>query len=207
MEITAINKRRGHLYEIELSERESVLLDAKTVTDNGLFVGKQLEENELSSLIAESDYTRAFSRAVWYIERGDLSRKALLDKLLRADFSQSAAEKATERLAKLGLIDDVSLAERMAARLTDKNVSTRLALVKMTAKGIDREVAREALEAVECDPQSQIRSVIEKKYKSKLSDPDSVRKVFAALQRLGFGYSDIRAVLKQFSEELQYEEE
>lgn len=207
MEITAITKRRQHLFCVELTDADSVLLDAKTVTDNGLFVGQQLSADGLSKLKRESDYARAFSRAAWYIERGDISEKALKDKLKRAGFEITAIEKAAERLTELGLIDDTALAERMAARLTESNVSVRAALIKMTAKGIDRATAKAALEGIECDAAEQIRAVIEKKYKSKLTDADSVRRVFAALQRLGFGYSDIRSVLKQYSEELQYEED
>ena len=207
MEITAITKRRQHLFCVELTDADSILLDAKTVTDNGLFVGQQLSADGLSKLQRESDYARAFSRAVWYIERGDISEKALKDKLKRAGFEITAIEKAAERLTELGLIDDTALAERMAARLTESNVSVRAALIKMTAKGIDRATAKTALEGIECDAAEQIRAVIEKKYKSKLTDADSVRRVFAALQRLGFGYSDIRSVLKQYSEELQYEED
>ena len=207
MEITAITKCRQHLFCVELTDAKSVLLDAKTVTDNGLFVGQQLSADGLSKIQRESDYARAFSRAVWYIERGDISEKALKDKLKRAGFEITAIEKAAERLTELGLIDDTALAERMAARLTESNVSVRAALIKMTAKGIDRATAKAALENIECDAAQQIRAVIEKKYKSKLPDADSVRRVFAALQRLGFGYSDIRSVLKQYSEELQYEED
>lgn len=207
MEITAISQRRQHLFCVELTDADSVLLDAKTVTDNGLFVGQQLSADGLSKIQRESDYARAFSRAVWYIERGDISEKALKDKLKRAGFEITAIEKAAERLTELGLIDDTALAERMAARLTESNVSVRAALIKMTAKGIDRATAKAALEGIECDAAEQIRAVIEKKYKSKLTDADSVRRVFAALQRLGFGYSDIRSVLKQYSEELQYEED
>lgn len=207
MEITAINKRRSHLYEIELLGADPVPLDIKTVTDNGLYVGQKISEQRLSQLQKESDYTRAMSRAVWYIERGDLSEKALCDKLKKAGFTAEAIEKTAARMIELGLINDTSLAERMATRLLESNVSLRQALFKMTAKGIPRDIAKEALEGVECDVEGQIRAVIEKKYKNKLSDHDNTQKVFAALQRLGFGYSDIRSVLKQYSEELEYSEE
>ncbi len=207
MEITAISKRRGHLYEIELLGADPVTLDIKTVTDNGLYVGQEISEQRLSQLQRESDYTRAMSRAVWYIERGDLSEKALCDKLNKAGFTLAAIKKTAERLIELELINDAALAERMATRLLESNISLRQALLKMTAKGIPRDIAKQALEGVECDAESQIRAIIEKKYKNKLSDRDNTKKVFAALQRLGFGYSDIRSVLKQYSEELEYSEE
>ncbi len=207
MEITAIVKRRNHLFSLEFSDGEPLELDKKTVIDNGLYVGQDLSAAEIKSLKASSDYQRAFSRAVWYLEQGDSSRKALSQKLKRAKFEESAIEKALDRLCELSLINDEALAERLAQRLIENNISPKAALLKMTAKGIDFATAKAALENTECDAESQIRAVIEKKYKNKLSDADSTRKVFAALQRLGFGYSDIRAVLKAYSEELEYSEE
>lgn len=207
MEITAISKRRGHLYQLELLGGEPLLLDIKTVTENGLYVGQELDSQALARLKSDSDYTRAFSRAVWYIERGDLSEKALCDKLKKVGFAPAAISKSAERLAELGLINDEALAERMAARLIECNVSTRQALYKMTLKGIPRDIAKAALDATECDAECQIRAVIDKKYKNKLSNPENTKKVFAALQRLGFGYSDIRSVLKQYSEEIEFSED
>ncbi len=207
MKISAIDKHRGHLFEIKFSNEESVLLDQKTAIDNGLFVGQELTAAELKKLKEQSDYQRAFSRAVWYIEQSSLSRRALKQKLLRAKFGESIIEKVLERLTELSLLDDEALAERLAERLTENNISFRAALSKMTAKGIDYATAKAALDATERDTEAQIRAVIEKKYKNKLSDAESTKKVFAALQRLGFGYSDIRAVLRAYSEELDFSEE
>lgn len=207
MEITAIEKRRAHLVQIEFLEGEAALLDSKTVAENGLYVGQQLTAEELQKLKDLSDYTRALSRAVWYIERGALSEKALRDKLIRAGFLPAVCEKCTARLCELGLIDDEALAERLAEQLTAANISQRAALSRMVAKGIPRDVAAAALENTECDAERQIRAVIDKKYKTRLGSPEQVRKVFAALLRLGFSYGDVRAVLKSYTEELEYSEE
>lgn len=207
MEIIEIRVRRNHLFEIFFNTGNSVLLDKKTVSENGLYVGQHLDEPTIISLRESSDYTRAFSRAVWHLERSSLSRKALCDKLHRAAFPENIIAKVTERLQELGLIDDVALAERLAEKLLNDNISKRQALQKMASRGIDYSLAREMLDNTECDTLSQIRAVIDKKYKNKLSDADSVKRVFAALQRLGFGYSDIREVLKNYSEELKYSEE
>ncbi len=207
MEITAIVKRRAHLMQINFLEGESALLDSKTVSESGLYVGQQLTSDELESLKILSDYTRALSRAVWYIERGSLSKKALREKLARAGFMPAVCEKCAERLAELDLINDEALAERLAEQLTAANISHRAALSRMVAKGIPRDIAAAALENTECDTEVQIRAVIDKKYKNKLNEPEQVRKVFAALLRLGFSYGDVRSVLKAYTEELEYSEE
>lgn len=207
MVITEIKKQRNHLFAIVFDDNSEALIDKKTVIDSGLFIGQTLGKNELASLSEESDYQRAFSRAIWYIEQGDISKKALKLKLLRAKFTEKSTEKAISRLLELSLLDDARLAERLAEKLLSSNISKRAALSKMAAKGIDFSLAKEVLEQSVCSPEAQIRAVIDKKYKNKLSSPEGVRKVFAALQRLGFGYSDIRAVLKAYSEELEFSEE
>lgn len=207
MEITAIKKQKNHLFLIELLGAEPVLLDKKTVTEEGLFVGQELTAELIRSLKAESDYTRALSRAVWYLERGDLSEKALRQKLSRAKFPEKAVEKAVAKLRELSLINDAAYAERLAEKLLENSVSSRAAVQKIVAKGLDYSLAKKAVEEKGTDPLQQIRAVIEKKYKKKLEVPENTPKVFAALQRLGFSYSDIRAALKAYSEELEFSEE
>ena len=98
-------------------------------------------------------------------------------------------------------------AESLAEKLLSACVSRREALVKMQNKGLDRQTAQLALDLFECDETAQIKALIIKKYKNRLTDEESVRKVFAALQRKGFGYSNIKAVLRQYSEELQNSED
>lgn len=207
MEITAIKKQRNHLFLIELLGAEAIMLDKKTVIDEGLFVGQDLSAAKINALKESSLYTRALSRAVWHLEQGDLSEKALRQKLLRAKFPENTVEKVILRLRELCLINDEALAERLAERLISSNISERAAVQKMVAKGLDYSLAREAVSGIETNAAEQIRAIIEKKYKNKLLNPENTPKVFAALQRLGFPYSEIRAVLKAYSEELEYSEE
>ena len=207
MEITAIKKQRNHLFLVEFLGADPITLDKKTVIDEGLFVGQNLSGEQISVLKDSSEYTRTLSRAVWYLEQGDLSEKALRQKLSRAKFPEKATEKVIFRLKELSLINDESYAERLAEKLLGANISERAAVQKMVAKGLDYSLAREVVSGIETDSLTQIRAVIEKKYKKKLLDPENTKKVFAALQRLGFQYSDIRLALKEYSEELEYSEE
>lgn len=86
-------------------------------------------------------------------------------------------------------------------------ISPREAESKMFLKGIDRATAKAALQMFEVDEQSQIKLVINKRYRTKLENAENIPKVFAALQRKGFKYSDIKKVLSEYSEQLKYSEE
>ena len=56
------------------------------------------------------------------------------------------------------------------------------------------------------DNVQRIVDIIQKKYYNKMIDENSRRKVFAALMRLGYGYSDIRQAMSEFSDDEYYEE-
>lgn len=207
MIIESIKAAKGHLFEIKFLGGKQVLLYKDFVIEKSLKEGDEITAAELKNMIAESEYRRAMSRAVWYIERGSLSKKRLYDKLFAAGISKDACQKAVLRMEELDLINDMAFAERLAEQYLTSGISVKEAESKMFLKGIDRKTAREALDLFEVDAKQQIKLLINKKYRSKLTVADNVPKVFAALQRKGFKYSDIKSVLSEYSEQLKYSEE
>ncbi len=207
MTITNIIKKPKHLHEIEFSCRDSILIDSSVCAEQGLYKGMELTNAQIAEIAKKSDYERAFSRSVWYIERGDITKKALTDKLKRAGFSADATEHAVNRLISLDLLNDQAFAARLAERLIESNISRREAFSKMLLKGFCKEDIENALHNTECCEDAQIKAVIEKKYKNKLDTPENIRKVYAALIRRGFSFGGVRAVLKNYSEELMFSEE
>ncbi len=207
MIIDGIKQQKGHLFEIKFASGKTVLLDKDYVLEKALKTGDDLPAAELKNIIAESEYRRAMSRAVWYIERGSLSKKKLTEKLMAAGIMRDACHKAVLKMEKLDLINDTAFAERLAEQYLQCGISVREAENKMFLKGIDRKTAKEALDLFEVDATQQIKLLINKKYREKLGTAENIPKVFAALQRKGFNYSDIKSVLSEYSEQLKYSEE
>ena len=110
-------------------------------------------------------------------------------------------------MEELDLINDTAFAERLAEQYLQSGISVREAENKMILKGIDRATAKAALQMFEVDAPSQIKLVINKKYRTKLENSENIPKVFAALTRKGFKYSDIKKVLSEYSEQLKGSEE
>ncbi|MBR4123898.1 MAG: RecX family transcriptional regulator [Clostridia bacterium] len=202
MQITAINKDKKHLTKITFSNGEECFLDNDVVSENGLSITAQIDEEFLSELKFSSDFKRAKSRALWYLDRMDYTEKALYEKLVRAGFSKKASAAVIAKLCELALIDDRRYAERMADRLTANNISKREALNKMYLKGIPLDLAKEVLSQTESDEGAQIKALLEGKFAYKLTLENGVEKVFAALVRKGFSFSAVRSALKQYIEEL-----
>ena len=201
MFITDTKKDKLHLTKITLSDGSEVLIDNDVCYEKCLKVGLEIEDEDLKDLIFESNYRRAKSRAIWYLDRSDHTEKALYEKLLRGGFPQRESEKVIARLKEVGLLDDRRYAENYANRLIDNNVSKREALQKMLLKGVPYDMAKSVLEETETDELSQIKNIIEKKYRTKLTLEKGVQKVYAALVRKGFSYDAVKTALKTYIEE------
>ncbi len=207
MIITAISKEKKHLVKIEFMGGEECLLDSEVCINHSLCAEMELEAEDLKELKAESDYLRAKSRALWYLDRGDYTEKAMYQKLTRAGFSQKASAKVIGRFVELGIIDDRRYAERFCERCLEHNISKREALHKMYEKGVPYDLAKEMLENSEADEETQIKNLLCGKYASKLNRENGKQKVYAALVRKGFSYSAIRSALNNYLEESEFCEE
>ena len=193
-----------------MSDGSSFSLDLDVASDSGLRPGAELSDREVSELCARSDYERAKSRALWYLDRSDRTEKELCDRLLKAGFNPEAVKKALSRIKELGLIDDERYAKRLSCSLAEKNLSKRAIYQKLVLKGISPETAKESSECAVSDETAQIKAVIKKKYSAKfndLSDPQQLQKLCAALVRRGFSFGAVRSALKEYSEELRFSAE
>ena len=64
-------------------------------------------------------------------------------------------------------------------------------------KGIPREIADNAASGLDFDPILRIIELLNTKYSRSLSDEKGVKRTIASLQRLGYGWSDIKSALRQ----------
>lgn len=200
MLITAIEPRRKAMSALYLDGEFVMNLDTRTLLENRFDVGREIDDDDLHEIIKLSNERRAKEKALWLISYRDHSKKELTDKIKRT-CDEEAAETAVERMEELGLVNDEVYAERYAKKLLfTKHMSKKAASYELAKKGIDRELSEEILESIELDDREQIRAVIEKKYRI-INDEKTKRRAFAALQRLGYRFDDIRAVLEEYTGE------
>lgn len=207
MTVVSLQKQKKHLTAVGFDNGTELLLDNDVCSLHCLHTGDILTDEKAGELKHESDYVRAKSRALWYLDRASHTEKALYDKLVRAGFEKTACAEVIARFVELGLVDDRRFAENFAERCIDSGISKREAVYKMTVKGVPRDIAYEAVNALDTDEEEQIRTLLQKKYLSKLASENGTQKVYAALIRKGFSFSAVKNVLKKYSEELEYSEE
>lgn len=197
MKITAIKPLRKRLSALYIDGELAVKLDTQTLLENRVDVGNEIDDVELKELIRLSGERRAKEKALWLISYRDHSKKELEQKLRRTS-DESSAQAAVERMEELGLVDDESFARQYAKKLIfSKKMSKRAAMFELTRKGIDRETAEQALDEIEVDYHEQILQIIDRKY-SDINDEKVRRRAVAALQRLGYGWDDIKSALREY---------
>lgn len=200
MKITDIVPARKKLCSVYIDGEYAMKLDAQVLAENVVKPGAELDDEQLHELIMLSDRKRSKERALWLLSGRDYSRKKLFEKL-REEASEDVADEVCDRMEELGLIDDEKYARRLSHDLIQlKKMSKRGAMYKLMEKGIDRETAEQVLEEIEIDPVEQICALIDKKYINKLEDEKDRRRTVAALQRLGYSWSDIKAALEEYTE-------
>ena len=199
MLITAIEPRRKGLSALFIDGEFAMNLDTQTLIENRFDVGREIDDGDLKEITELSNERRAKEKALWLISYRSHSKKELTDKIRRTCDS-AAAEKAVERMEELGLVNDEEYARQYARKLLlQKKMTKRTAVFELSRKGIDKETAEAVLDEIEVDYRENIREIIEKKYRN-ITDEKIKRRAVAALQRLGYGWDDINAVLREYED-------
>lgn len=205
MTVLSVKNVKGHLVAVSFDDGKTVYIERDYAAETGIKAG--FSTDDITEILKESDYRRAKSRALWFLDRGDRTEKTLCEKITQGGISREAALKAIARLSELGLVDDRRFAENYYARLKEQNVSKRASYLKLYQKGVPADIIKEVLSAdTETDEVSQVLCLIEKKYKSKISAENGAQKTAAALLRKGFSYSSVREAMKRFNTEMDLEE-
>ena len=203
MEITAIERRRKSFSALFLDGEFVMNIDTETLLKSGYRVGQAITDEQLHTLLLDSNARRANEKAVYLLEHRSHSKKELVEKISRTS-SMEAAQAAADRMEELGLVNDEEYARRYAHELLErKGLAKSRAVFELTRKGIDRELAEELVEELaEEDPEEKIREIIQRKYLRCLSDEKGMRRTVQGLQRMGSRYEAIRSALREFLEEL-----
>lgn len=206
MKIVQLERIKGAMLRIKFDNGESLDLDRDTAIQHALCENIEISKDELDKISKASSLARAKSRAMWHLSRGDCSEKAMLQKLQRAGFSADVCNEVVATLVRLGLINDQAYAERLARNFAQKNYSSRQIQAKLYDKQIPAAIVKQAVLDTPVDATASIKSIIQKKYAQKMKDPAKRQTVFAALARRGFNLSDIKAVMRDFEDEIFYED-
>ena len=128
------------------------------------------------------------------------SRKELSDKLAKKLVPDDVATRLLDRFEEVGLVDDEAFARSwVQSRQPGKGLARRALAQELRRKGLDDEVAREALEEVDpADEEEAARVLVRKKLRSlsRVDDTTATRRLVGMLARKGYGSGVAFAVVK-----------
>ena len=157
----------------------------------------------LEQIVYQNDFRKAKERALYLLDYRDHSYKELYDKL-RKNYSPEICSEVMDKMSEIGAVNDRRYAEHYARYLFEvKREGKYKARFELQKKGIDKEIIDELMALYEDDTTIRLKELVEKKYARYLSDEKGVQKVFNALVRYGYSYSDVREVIREYLDEVE----
>lgn len=137
------------------------------------------------------------------------SRKELADKLEKKEVPPALATRLLDRFEEVGLIDDEAFAKAwIASRQPGKGLARRALAQELRRKGIDDDVARDALDEIDPDDEREAgRRMVRRKLRSleRFDNQTKTRRLVGMLARKGYGagvaYSIVREELSLADED------
>jgi regulatory protein len=128
------------------------------------------------------------------------SRKELSDKLAKKNVPPELATRLLDRFEEVGLVDDEAFAKAwIASRQPGKGLARRALAQELRRKGINDEVARDALDEIDpADEEAAARALVRKKLRSlsRVDATTATRRLVGMLARKGYGSGMAFAVVR-----------
>ena len=188
---------RAGRYWVTFDDGTRLGLYRQTVEDFGLYIGKELTEEEKEQLLTAVGKMSAKMRAVRIVSVTSVSKRDLEERLVRKGEDPEQAKEAVRWMEDLHLVDDRNTAEQIVHSCISKGYGLQRAKQALYEKRIPKQYWDEALQ--DYPDQSE---KIEKFLRSRLeedSDQKQIKKAIDALIRRGHSYGAIRQVLNQLS--------
>lgn len=156
------------------------------------------DEEELAAFFKAVGSRCAFIAALRLLSYHDYSKKEIVDKLALKGHNKDYALSAVEKLEEYGYINDERYAITFAENLSQrKGMNVNAIKNELLRKGISREIADNAAESLDFDPILRIIDLLNTKFSRKITTEKGVKQTVAALQRLGYRWSDINSAFRR----------
>ena len=148
--VTALRAARGTV-AVELDGAPWRTLPAAAVLEAGLAVGTELHRQRARALARAVRRERAERLALRALARRDRSRASLEARLAGVGVAPSDRADVLTRAERSGLVDDVRFASARARQLAERGAGDLLVLADLERHGVDEQVARDAVAALDAE--------------------------------------------------------
>lgn len=204
MKITAIKKsKKGNI----LIYADGVYLASvfpEVFFKHNLKIGDYIDSDILKNLTEEVNINKAKEKALKILSLRAHSKKELKNKITRTIGSEYA-QKVTEKMESLGLINDKEFAISYAKELIFRKFhSTARVRFELAEKGISDDIINSVIDEINPNEEENLKNILERRYFSKgksLNDEKEFRRAVSYCQRLGYQWSQIKRVVDFFDNE------
>lgn len=207
MKITAVTAQQKDKNRINImvDGKYRFSLDIFQYADLGIRVGKEYTDEELTELEGESQFGKAYARALEYCLMRPHSAKEMKDYLYRKTrdtrtktgdvkkgLDPHITQRVFDRLVEKGYIDDEKFARYWVEnRNLTKGASSRKLTAELRSKGVSLSIIDRMLSESNRSDEDEIMKIINKK-RSRYPDE---QKLIQYLARQGFSFDDIKQAL------------
>ena len=189
-EIRPLNKKKSRIL---FDDGEDLVLYNGEIRASRIKEQEELPDAVYEKLAGEVLTKRAKHRAMYLLLGQRRTKKELEDKLKRK-LGEESAKIATEKMEKIGLLNDENYAREFANHLQkNKMYAKKRIAYELSKKGINDETISEVLNNLEMDEDETLEKIVSKKT---IENEKDKRRLIAHLMRLGYSWSQINRFLK-----------
>ncbi|MCR5501652.1 MAG: recombination regulator RecX [Lachnospiraceae bacterium] len=202
MKITKIKEISGKRFRIYLDEEPAFVLFKGELSSYGIEEDGELSEEAYSGIMGELLPKRAKMRAMKLLKDRPYTVRGLTDKLVEAEYPDSAVNEAISYVQSYGYLDDAKYAHDFV--YTYKGRKNRMRIIaELNEKGVDRDLIEEALlDELGEDPEeyelAQIRKFLAKKnYDPETASFEEKQKILASICRRGYSPGLVKKAMEE----------
>ncbi|MBE6953251.1 MAG: hypothetical protein E7452_06840 [Ruminococcaceae bacterium] len=196
--------KRGGRILLSLSDGTYLRLTKEIAAELGLKTGQTLDEKTIDTLRAHGG-VRADEAGAAILGRRMYSESELRGRLADRGYTDEEIGEAVEKLKEYGFLDDAAYAAALVERAAAKNQSKKALLFELNRRGIDRETAMDAAEALP-GASDALDELIRARLKGAIPDRALTEKTYRYLAGKGFAPGEIRAALRRYTRGEDFDE-
>lgn len=197
MKITSIKQqaKRVDRYSIFVDEDYVFSLSESALLDSHLAKGDDLTRQQVEDYKQLSADDKLYNLVIRYLAIRPRSQWEIESYLARKDSPAPKIEQITNKLARLGLIDDTKFAQSFVAdRRLLRPTSRRKIILELRKKHVANDTIQAVVGNDITDERSALDDIVQRKRKQTRYQDDL--KLMQYLARQGFSYGDIKATLR-----------
>lgn len=194
IKVQSHNKERASVF---VDDEYSFSLDLTSVLKFSLKKGQEITEAEIEKYNHKGNYAKIRDKAMDILSRKAVTKKALLETLLKKEYDKDLSKEVISELSEIGYIDDLSFAIHYINDAFEYKKHGRSRIeADLYKKGVSRETINEAFMQCRFDYGDNIKEIISVKFKNAdFKDIKTKNKIIRYLAYRGYNISDIMSYL------------